>query len=73
MKTLMHRIFSWFDTRSEYEKRDDERMLEMIRNAPKSMRVVGRGAIVVDIEEIYNSPQFQADLERGRKLVEMSE
>jgi hypothetical protein len=71
LQTLIHKILSWFDTRSEYEKRDAERMLAMIRNSPKSMRVVGRGTVVVDPEEIYNSPQFRADLVRSRQLIEM--
>lgn len=68
---IFFKILSWFDTRSEYEKRDDERIVEMIRNGPKSMRVVGRGTVVVDPKEICNSPQFRADLVRSRQLIEM--
>ncbi len=70
MNTFIEKLFSFFDRRSEYEKQDDERMIEAIRNGPKSMRVVGRGTIVVDPEEIYNSPQFRADLEKARVLIE---
>ena len=68
---MIHKILSWFDTRSEYEKRDTARMLAMIHNRPKSMRVVGRGTVVVDPKEICNSPQFRADLVRSRQLIEM--
>ena len=46
-------------------------MLAMIHNRPKSMRVVGRGTVVVDPKEICNSPQFRADLVRSRQLIEM--
>ena len=67
--SLLSKIFNFFDTRSDYEKRKDERILQAIRNGPKSMRVVGRGAVVVDPEEIVDSPQFQRDLKRATELV----
>lgn len=66
---LLTKIFNFFDTRSDYEKRKDEQILESIRNAPKSIRVTRRGGITVDPEEIVNSPGFQRDLKRAAELV----
>lgn len=66
---ILEKLFSWFDTRTEYEKLNDERIMESIRNAPKSIRVTRRGGITVDPKEITNSPSFQRDLKRAAELV----
>lgn len=66
---LFKKLFSWFDTRTEYEKLNDERIIESIRNAPKSLKVTRRGGITVDPEEIIKSPAFQRDLKRAAKIV----
>lgn len=70
LSKLFFKIISWFDMRSESEKREDERILENIRNAPKSMRVVGRGLVVVDPKEIVESEQYQAAVKRAAELVD---
>jgi hypothetical protein len=70
LSSLLINLIDSFDTRSEHEKQEEIKMLDAIRNGPKSMRVVGRGTVVVDPEEIANSPSFKRDLERARLLVE---
>ena len=48
---------------------EDLNILEAIRTAPESLHVVGRGSVQVDPSSVASTPQFKADLERARKLV----
>jgi hypothetical protein len=70
LSSLLINLIDLVDTRDEHEKQEEIKILNAIRNGPKSMRVVGRGTVVVDPEEIANSPSFKRDLERARLLVE---
>lgn len=70
LEELLIGTIELFDSRSDYEKQEEKKLIEAIRNAPKSLRVVGRGTIVVDPAEIANSPGFKRDLQRAKELVE---
>ncbi len=45
---------------------EDQKLIERIDNSPKSMRIEGRGAIKVDLEEI----QRNSSIEELRTIVE---
>lgn len=71
-KDLLFALLDLIDTRSESEKQQEKKLIDAIKNGPKTLRVVGRGTLMVDPEEIANSPSFKRDLERARKLVEQT-
>ncbi|TWI53044.1 hypothetical protein IQ22_02883 [Pseudomonas duriflava] len=66
METAMFkRLIGLFNTPSEEELK----LAQTINNSYKSLRVVGRGTIRIDPEEIFESPEFKQDLARAKRLV----
>lgn len=47
----------------------DIELRELVAQSYKSVRVVGRGTIKIDSEEVRNSPEFMAAMKRAQELV----
>lgn len=55
---------------SIFRSKEDEELTQLINNSWRSLRVVGRGTIRIDPEEIRNSPEFKDALKRMEALFE---
>ena len=53
--------------------KDEQAFAERLRNSFKSLRVVGRGLVTVDVSEVQQSESFKQNLAKARDLVERSE
>lgn len=49
--------------------KEEAEFVERINNSFKSLRVVGRGTVTVDVQEVQNSPEFKKALARAKELV----
>lgn len=50
-------------------KQRDAQLIKLVKNSYKSLRVVGRGTIMIDPREVVESPEFKAARELARKIV----
>jgi len=48
---------------------EERKLAQTINNSYKSLRVVGRGTIRIDPEEVFDSPEFKQDLDRAKRLI----
>lgn len=48
----------------------DREITHLVRNSYKSVRVVGRGTIKIDSQEVFDSPEFQLALQRAQAIVD---
>ena len=49
--------------------KEDEELMQLVNNSWRTLRVVGRGTLTVDPEEILNSPEYKDALRRLEPLV----
>lgn len=47
----------------------DKELIKLVKNSYKSLRVVGRGIVIIDPSEVYNSKEFQQAPGSSRKIV----
>ena len=50
-------------------KKNDQRIIDKLNNHMSSARIVGRGTVVVDSNQVLQSPKFQAARIRAKKIV----
>jgi hypothetical protein len=48
---------------------EEQKLAKTINDSYKSLRVVGRGTIRIDPEEVFDSPEFKQDLDRAKRLI----
>lgn len=48
----------------------DREIAQLVKNSYKSVRVVGRGTIKIDAQEVFDSPEFQWALQRAQEIVD---
>lgn len=48
----------------------DEKLVKIVENSYHSLRLVGRGPVRIDPEEVYNSAEFQKALKDAKEIVE---
>lgn len=65
MSNLIRKLFSISS--------DEQKVLDAINDSGfKSMRVIGRGTLVVDTKEVTNTNKFKSYAEEAKKIVEGS-
>ncbi|ENA36593.1 MULTISPECIES: hypothetical protein [Pseudomonas] len=62
---MLKHLIGLFRAPSEEERK----LAQTINNSYKSLRVVGRGTIRIDPEEVFDSPEFKQDLDRAKRLI----
>lgn len=62
--SLLSRLFSISDEDMEFTNKIQE-----LRKDYPSLKVVGRGGIYVDPQEIIDSPEFKKNLDNTKKLI----
>lgn len=55
--------------KSTPQSEEDESILKAIRDSHESLKVVGRGTVVISPKHVANTDTFKIDLERAKKLV----
>lgn len=48
----------------------EREIAQLVKNSYKSVRVVGRGTIKIDPQEVFDSPEFQLALQRAKAIVD---
>ncbi|MDO4682318.1 MAG: hypothetical protein Q4B17_05955 [Lautropia sp.] len=72
LKSWMDRLFPWRAAERAAQRERDARLNALIENSYRNIRVVGRGTIQIDPEEVVNSWQFQQAREQAREIVASS-
>lgn len=65
--SILNLAFSPFKLSHEELKKIDE--IHKLKEEFPSLRVVGRGTIVIDPKEIINSPKFQEDRRKASEMI----
>lgn len=52
-----------------FRSKEDIKLINLIKNSYKTLRVVGRGTIVVDPSEVSNTKEFKEALIKASELI----
>lgn len=53
-----------------WKNKTDDYLIELVKNSYSTLRVVGRGTIMIDPSEVYDSPEFKESQKKAKEIVD---